>query len=96
MKAYLSFEGKYRNVRLTSDNLPGQVSRYKTIHERCVDQGIRAEIEAKRILADVEPLSEGYHFHIKSQSPWLPITDEDELLAEALENFVETLDKMGH
>jgi len=52
--------------------------------------------EAKRILADVEPLSEGYHFHIKSQSPWLPITDEDELLAEALENFIETLDKMGH
>ena len=57
---------------------------------------VAAILEAKRILADVEPLSEGYHFHIKSQSPWLPITDEDELLAEALENFIETLDKMGH
>ena len=87
MKAYLSFEGKYGNVRLTSDNLPGQVSRYKTIHERCVDQGIRAEIEAKRILADVEPINLGTNYNVRMFEP---------ILAKALENFVQTLDKMGH
>ena len=96
MKAYLSFEGKYGNVRLTSDNLPGQVSRYKTIHERCVDQGIRAEIEAKRILADVEPEGPGaFYSTLKTADLSNDVCNRTDL-AEALENFIETLDKMGH
>jgi hypothetical protein len=44
--------------------------------------------EAKRILADAEPLQFG--------NKLIGIAHEREILAEALENFIATLDKMGH
>jgi len=43
--------------------------------------------EAKRILADVEPINLGTNYNVRMFEP---------ILAKALENFVQTLDKMGH
>ena len=52
--------------------------------------------EAKRILADVEPEGPGaFYSTLKTADLSNDVCNRTDL-AEALENFVETLDKMGH